>query len=138
MRRYIKHISQTIGLINLIKQRLDKGQFVAVTLARADEKTLEQLGYLHSAVLPMLTEALFDSGEIKLNSEDAAKLWLKMNIGYGVWYEISGKPVFSAKSFEKANVDDLTKAIDEAIYQAQERGVWIPPPTTNKGDECKN
>lgn len=132
MKRIISHISQMTGLAALVKARLDKGHHVAITISRADAKTIKQLGYLHTTVLPLLTEALFDAGEIKARSESAAKLWLKMQINYGAFYEIGKSVIFDPKSFAAAKIDDLIKAIDEAILQAQERGVWIPPPKGSK------
>lgn len=107
-------------------------------IIRRGPKTLEQLGYFHSEVLPGLTRALFTNGEIKQNSEAAAKLWLKIQMGYGEWFVINGQPVFRDYSFEDAKVDDLMLAIDTATDHAQERGEYIAPPKSKPKPPEKN
>lgn len=96
------------------------------------KKTHEQLGYLHSTVLPVLTECLSESGEIRRKNEREAKYWLKRFISYGEHINYNGGIVFDANSFEKASKDILTLAIDEAITQCEQRGYYVPLPKVRK------
>lgn len=135
MKRPIYSVKDWLGVIAALTLHIADhftklGEPLTIIIKRGP-KTLEQLGYFHVEVLPGLTRALFLKGEIKQNSEAAAKLWLKMYMGYGDWYQINGQPLFDAYSFEDAKVDDMIKAIDTATDQAQERGEYIAPPSTN-------
>ena len=98
-------------------------------------KTHEQLGYLHSEVLSKLAYALHDTGEIEVNSETQAKYYLKVNMGYGSWFNFRDGVVFDPKSFEKATTEELSQAISEAIHMCEARGVSVPLPTTNNKKE---
>lgn len=131
MKRVISHISQWPDLTMRVYKRWEKKpEPFTITLTGAP-KTHKQLGYLHSEVLGKLAQALFDSGEIKSNSEGAAKFWLKMQIGYGTYYDI-GAIVFDPDSFQRATMETLVQAIDMAIDEAAKRGVHINPPRSHE------
>jgi hypothetical protein len=107
-----------------------------------NEKTLDQLGYLHSTVLPHLVECLYESGEIKDRSETAAKMWLKVSIHFGEWvdYRIGDIPQYSfvPQTFAKASVNMLKYAIEHAIDYCANCGVVVPEPRrTDQGDDSK-
>jgi hypothetical protein len=128
LKRVISHISQWPDLTMRVYKRWEKKpEPFTVTLTGAP-KTHKQLGYLHSEVLWKLAQALFDSGEIKSNSEAAAKFWLKMQIGYGSHYTFGETVVFDADSFQRATMETLIHAIDTAIDEAAKRGITIQPP----------
>lgn len=129
MKRYIKTYSQVTAMLPLIAQALLKKKELVIEVKEAP-KTLEQLGYLHSEVLPKLTVALFDAGEISKSSERHAKYWLKRSINYGDWVSYEGGEVFDPDSFANADKGVLSQAIDTAIHEAQLRGVYIAPPKT--------
>jgi len=48
-----------------------------VMILRPLDKSHEQLGYLHSTVLPIFTQTMFDAGEISKLSEGESKYYLK-------------------------------------------------------------
>lgn len=99
-----------------------------VMILRPLDKTHEQLGYFHSAVLPILTEVLFDAGEIKNKSESEAKYYLKVLMGFGSWISFRNSVVFDPRSFEKATTEDLSVAIDKAIAECEKYGAYVPQP----------
>lgn len=120
------------ALTLMIQKRFEKRKSpLVITIGKAP-KTHEQLGYLHSEVLPKLAYALHDTGDIRNNSEREAKYWLKLKIGYGQWIEWNGGKVFDPDSFGDADIDVLTRAIDTAMFGADARGVYIQPPKGKK------
>lgn len=116
------------GLTALVGARWQKKPKPFIVILKAAPKTHEQLGYLHTEVLPKFTQALFDAGEIIKNSERMAKYWLKIKINFGQWLEFNDYFVFDPDSFENATTEVLSNAIDTAIYEAAQRGVSINPP----------
>jgi hypothetical protein len=70
---------------------------------------------------------MFDAGELSKLSESEGKYYLKVLIGYGEWVQFRKSVVFVPASFEKASIEDLNRAIDEAIKQCEIRGVYVPP-----------
>lgn len=139
MKRVIANWGDWVLLTAWAKPRL-KGKkpkpFVASI--KSAPKTLEQLGYLHVEVLPKLTIALFDSGDIERKVERDAKYWLKREMGYGEWINYNRGKVFDADSFEKANIEVLTKAIDIAIHACEDRGIYVELPKKQKTKERRN
>lgn len=128
MKRLVSTKDQLFHLSLLIASELDKHGKVMVEVKRSP-KSLEQLGYLHAEVLPKLTIALFDAGEIKSKSEGACKYWLKRQIGYGTWYTFGkDEVVFDGDSFQRATIDTLIQAIDTGIDEAAKRGIFVSPP----------
>lgn len=128
MKRVINHISQWPDLtIRVYKRWEKKPEPFTITLTAAP-KTHEQLGYLHAEVLPKLAQALFDAGDIRTNSEQAAKYFIKRQIGYGTFYDFNNGVVFDPDSFNRATIETLIQAIDTAIDEAAKRGVTINPP----------
>lgn len=127
MKRLLNHKDQLPELDSLIIGEIERRGKIVVTI-KASPKSHEQLGYLHASVLPILTLALYDAGEIKTKSEGAAKFWLKVMIGYGEYYELNTAVVFDPKSFADADIDILIKAIDTGIFESEQRGFHIPPP----------
>ena len=128
------------SLSSLVKQRLDKGQKVVIKIESVG-KSWEQLAYLHSTVLPLLTEALFDSGDIERKTERYAYYWLKREMKFGEFLQFGDSVIFDPSSFRDATIDDLILAIDTAIHAAEQRGVFIPQPkltTNNKGKNYAN
>jgi hypothetical protein len=131
MKRIISNIKQWEHLTLLVLDRWNKSQKpFSVTIGKP-AKTHEQLGYLHSEVLPKFTQAMFEAGEIKRNNERDAKYHLKLLIGYGEWINYKGYKVFDDDSFEAASIDVLNAAIDKAIDECALRGVAIEPPRGN-------
>ncbi len=129
MKRIITNFNDDwAGLTALVGARWVKKPTPFVVTLHAAPKTFEQLGYLHSEVLPKLTQALFDAGDISKNSERYGKYWLKEAINYGEWIEFRGGKVFDDDSFEKASTEVLSDAIDTAINESVKRGVYIQPP----------
>lgn len=116
------------GLTALVGARWLKKPSPFIVTLKAAPKSHEQLGYLHSEVLPKLAVALFDSGEILKNDERHAKYWIKIQIKYGQWIEFGDGVVFDPDSFEKASTEVLSNAIDTAIREAAKRDVHIQPP----------
>lgn len=111
-----------------VQELLSKGKDVTIGIEKG-KKTHEQLGYLHSHVLGQLALALHDSGEIRNNSESAAKYWLKRRIGYGNYYTFGEHDVvFDPDSFQRATIETLTQAIDCAIDECAKRGIYVKPP----------
>lgn len=130
MKRLITTKAQIPALCILLSEALQKRGKIMVSMKPAP-KTLEQLGYLHSCVLPKLAMALSDSGEIKHNSEREAKYWLKRHIDYGQFFEFGCNVVFDPDSFADASLEILSQAIDCAIDEAALRDVIIEPSKTN-------
>lgn len=129
MKRIINNFNTDwAGLTALVGARWVKKPTPFVVTLHAAPKTHEQLGYLHSEVLPKLAIALFDSGEIIKNDERHAKYWLKIQIKYGQWIEFGDGVVFDPDSFEKASTEVLSDAIDTAINESAKRGVFTAPP----------
>ena len=116
------------GLTALVGARWAKKPKPFMVTLNAAPKTHEQLGYLHSEVLPKLTIALFDTGEIRNRSEREAKYWLKVQIKYGQWIEFNDGVVFDPDSFENATTEVLSYAIDTAISESAKRDVYTAPP----------
>ncbi len=108
-----------------------------VMILRPLDKSHEQLGYLHSTVLPMLMLALYEAGEINSLSEAEAKYYLKVLINYGEWVQFRKAVVFVPYSFEKASIEILSKAIDEGIKQCEMRGGNVPPPKAGLSIQTK-
>lgn len=128
MRRIISDLSSWASLTLLVQKRLEKSKKPFVVTLGAAPKNWVQLAYLHSEVLPKLTVALFDAGEIRKNSEREAKYYLKVKLGFGQWIDWNGSQVFDPDSFSDASIEVLTSAIDTAIYECEQRGVFVAPP----------
>lgn len=138
MKRVISNLGQWIALTMLVTKRFEKNKKPFMITIAGAPKTHEQLGYLHAEVLPKLTIALFDAGYIKANTERYAKYWLKRQIGYGEWINISEiERVFDGDSFSDAKIETLMQAIDTAIDTAQHLGVYIAPPRINNARKAK-
>lgn len=134
MKRYIAHISQMIEINLKVREELAKNKgSVPIEMGKA-KKTHEQLGYLHSEVLPKFTATMFTAGEIEKNTERYGKYHLKVLIGFGDWIKYKGAKVFDAFSFGDADTEVLSKAIDKAISECQDRGVYVKPPRMNYAD----
>lgn len=116
------------ALVIMLNKRFEVKDEPLYVVISPPPKTHEQLGYLHSTVLPILTETLFEAGEIKVKSETEAKYYLKVLANYGEWIGFRGKVVFNPHSFEKATTEQLSTAIDKAIAECEQRGVYVPPP----------
>lgn len=128
MKKYVSSSSQIAHVAILIKEELDKGKgAIPVTIGKA-VKTFVQLGYLHSTVLPIFTATMFSHGEIDKNSEVHAKYHLKVLIGYGQWIKYKNNAVFAPESFADADTEILSRAIDRAILECEQRQVFVPPP----------
>lgn len=128
MKRYISHMSQTAGLIAKIGEELAKGHGAVPVIVGKSVKTFEQLGYLHSTVLPIFTRVMYEAGEIQHNTERYGKYHLKVLINYGEWLNYKGGKVFDDDSFSEADTEVLSKAIDKAIWECEQRGEYVPPP----------
>lgn len=142
MKRVITGISQWMALTLIVADRFAKRPNWRITVTLSEPpKTWEQLGYLHSEVLPKLTIALSEAGDIERKSERQAKYWLKREIRYGEFYNFNGSVIFDADSFEKASIEVLINAIDTAIHAAEQRGIYIAPPRkttlTKEHKKCK-
>lgn len=132
MKRFISHISQMADLTLKVQEELAKGKgAVPITVGKA-KKSQEQLGYLHSEVLPKFTATMFSSGEIEKNSETYGKYHLKVLINFGEWIRYKNARVFSPNSFADADTEVLSRAIDEAIRQCEARGTYVHPPKGKK------
>lgn len=133
IKRVINSMSEWVSLTLMIDKRFAKPDAKPLTVVlKPTEKTWEQLGYLHSEVLPKLAVALFEAGETKTNSERHAKYWLKVQIQYGKWVEFCDGVVFDPDSFQEADIEVLTNAIDVAIDACEARGVYVNPPRSKK------
>lgn len=132
MKRIISNINQWPALTLLVMERWKKRPKPFEVILKSAPKTWEQLAYLHATVLPILTEALFDSGEIRKKTERDAKYWLKREMNYGVWIEYEGGKVFDPDSFEDADIDVLSAAIDLAITECEKREYFVPKPRKGK------
>lgn len=128
MKRVISNLSQWQNLTLLVLKRWEKSTKPFTVTIGKPKKTLEQLGYLHSEVLPKFTQAMYDAGEIRNNSEREAKYLLKVLIDYGKWIAFNDVHVFDPDSFADADMETLILAIDTAISEAAKRDVIILPP----------
>lgn len=129
IKRIITGMESWLSLTQMVAKRFEReGAKPLMVIICPPPKTHEQLGYLHSEVLPKLTQALFDAGEISKLSEGESKYYLKVLINYGEWIKFRGKLVFNPFSFEKATTEILSQAIDKACAECEARGVYIPPP----------
>lgn len=132
MKRIINDINQWPALTLLVMERWRKRPKPFTVTLNAAPKSLPQLGYFYSECLPKLTEALFEAGEIRNKSENAAKYFIKRHIGYGMWYQFGDKDaVFDPDSIQRATLETLTQIIDASIDEAAKRGVTILPPRSN-------
>lgn len=132
MKRIINCFEDWQDFANIVVERWYKSQKPFEIKIKSTTKTQEQLGYFHSEVLPKLTIALSDTGEILNKCEEEAKYYLKVYLNYGKWFEFRGAQVFAPESFAKAKKDMLSKAIDNAIRMCEDRGIWVSPPVTRK------
>ncbi len=134
MKRIITDMNSWASLTLKIQERFEKRKSpIVITIGKAP-KTHEQLGYLHSEVLPNLTIALYESGEIKTLSEREAKYVLKLMIGYGQWINFNGGVIFDPDSFSNADTETLTRAIDRATDECFARNIHVKPPKEKYGN----
>lgn len=128
MKHLISDITQWTALSLLVAERWQKRKTPFMVIIKAAPKTHVQLGYFHSTVLPIFTAIMYDSGEIAKKTEKHAKYYIKRGIGYGEWIDFDGGKVFVPESFEKANIEELSEAIDFCINEVSLRGGYVPPP----------
>lgn len=133
IKRIISDIGSWASLTLLMQKRFErKGAKPLVVILRPLDKSHEQLGYLHGVCLPILTEVLFDAGEIKHKSESEAKYYIKVLMGFGEWISFRTSVVFDPRSFESATTEDLSVAIDKAIEVCEKYGAYVPLPKEKK------
>jgi len=94
-------------------------------------KTNKQLRYLHKIIDKYLTQVLFDTGNIDVNSEKLAKLFIKERCGFGEKniFKFKGeiKERFIDKSFADASKEEIAQMIEVVIKICAIQGVFIPP-----------
>ena len=84
-------------------------------------KTLEQLGYYYSTVVPV---AMDWQGLIK----DDADMWLKMKMVIPRHIKVMGEVFEVRPSIAKMKVMEMSKYIDDCINFLGMHGQYVPPP----------
>ena len=128
MKRYVTDLSAWEAITRIVHKRFEKKTTPFMVIIKSSPKSWNQLAYLHSEILPKLTTALHDRGEIKNLDEDEAKYYLKVLIGFGKWISFRGSIVFDPHSFADASTEILSRAIDEAIKECEKSGIIVMPP----------
>ena len=127
-KRIISSMDDWQLLSDMVAKRFEKSQKPFQAILQTVPKSNEQLGYLHSECLPVYTQMLFDIGEIEKLSEDAAKYYLKVQIGYGEWIRFRASVVFDPHSFAEATLEQLGLAIDKILAECALRNYHVAPP----------
>lgn len=132
MKRIISNFQDWQDFANIVVERMQKSRRPFEIKIKSSAKTIEQLGYFHSEVLPKLTYALYDTGDIAHKCEETAKYWLKLHLNFGKWIEYGNGVVFVPDSFTGATIKILSRAIELAIHESHQRGVLVNPPVTKE------
>lgn len=120
---------QTRARFDSLVEKLD-GQFVVLTLEkRPSPKTLDQMGYYRSTVLPDFAE---ESGEddLKLLHMDLKESFLGKHRRTN---HITGEEVYYVPSLADVSVKEMSDFLDRVIRYAAQNGWEIRPPRTGGG-----
>jgi hypothetical protein len=100
----------------------DKKEYKITVEQYKENKTLEQLGYYWSTIVPVCMDW---QGLVK----DDADIWLKEKCAIPRVLNVMGEVFQVRASIAKMKIDEMSRYIDDCINFMGAQGYYVPPPT---------